>query len=89
MDFAKLTLGIDIGTSSVKVSLLDGRALETVYAKSVQTKARITDPSHAKGDEQDVIAIFESMRECLNSVPGHFIKEVPLYTIIIIIVSII
>lgn len=89
MDLDKLTLGIDIGTSSVKVSLLDGRTLKTIYAKSVRTNARLTDPSHVKGDEQDAIAILESMRECLNSVPGHFIKEVPCHIIIIIINTII
>lgn len=76
MNFEKLTLGIDIGTSSVKVSLLDTRTLKSVYAKSVRTKAQIINPNHEKADEQDVIKIFKSLQECLKSIPKYFVKEV-------------
>jgi len=74
MDFEKLILGIDIGTSSVKISLLDSWTSKSVYAKSVPTKAKIN-PSHQNGDEQDVVKILKAMRECFKS-PGKIMEKV-------------
>jgi len=74
MDFEKLILGIDIGTSSVKVSLLDSYTSKSIYAKSVPTTAKI-DSSHQKGDEQDVVKILKAMQECLKS-PGKIMEKV-------------
>lgn len=65
MDFESLILGMDVGTSSIKVSLMDGRTRKSVYTKVVSTKANVS-PSHKKGNEQDVIKIFQTMRECLQ-----------------------
>lgn len=79
MDFEKLILGIDIGTSSVKISLLDSCTSKSVYAKSVPTKAKIY-PSHQKGDEQDVVKILEAMQECL-SYPGKMMEKVNIFKI--------
>lgn len=66
MNFENLILGIDIGTSSVKVALLDCHTSKSVYAKSIPTNAKIN-PSHPNGDEQDVFKIFNALRECLKS----------------------
>lgn len=77
MDAKNLILGIDIGTSSVKVSLLDSCTLKSVYAKSVPTKAKINS-SHQKGDEQDVIKIFKALSECLES-SKNFMNKVYTY----------
>lgn len=74
MDFDKLILGIDIGTSSVKISLLDSSTSKSIYAKSVPTKAK-TSSSHQKGDEQDVFNILKAMQECLKS-PGKIMEKV-------------
>jgi sedoheptulokinase len=74
MDLEKLILGIDMGTSSVKISLLDSWTSKSVYAKSVPTKAKIN-PSHQNGDEQDVVNILKAMRECLKS-PGKIMEKV-------------
>ncbi|XP_001952623.3 sedoheptulokinase isoform X1 [Acyrthosiphon pisum] len=74
MDFKKLILGIDIGTSSVKVSLLDSCTSKSIYAKSVPTMAKIN-PSHQKGDEQDVVNILKAMKQCLKS-PGKIMEKV-------------
>lgn len=74
MDFEKLILGIDIGTSSVKITLLDSRTSKSIYAKSVPTNAKIN-PSHKNGDEQDVVKIFNAMQECLKA-PGNLMKKV-------------
>lgn len=75
MNSKGLVLGIDIGTSSVKVSVLDSQTLESVYAKSIPTKAKINS-HHPKGDEQDAIKIFKSMQECLKSVPENLSVKV-------------
>lgn len=75
MNLKNLLLGIDIGTSSVKVSLLDSQTSQSVHIKSVPTKANVN-PSHPKGDEQDVTKIFRAMQECLKSVPENLMKEV-------------
>lgn len=77
MDFENLILGIDIGTSSVKISLLDCSTLKAIYAKSVPTKAKIN-PSHKKGDEQDVNKIFKALLECLES-SGNLMNKVLYY----------
>lgn len=74
MNFEKFILGIDIGTSSVKVSLLDCHTSKSVYAKSQPTNAKIS-PSHPNGDEQDVVNIFIAMLECLKSI-GNLMKKV-------------
>lgn len=65
MDFESLILGMDVGTSSIKVSLMDSRTPKSVYTKVVPTKANVSS-SHKKGDEQDVIKIFQTMKECLQ-----------------------
>lgn len=77
MDFKKLVLGIDIGTSSVKVSLLDSHTLKSVCTKSVVTKAKINS-SNQKGDEQDVAKIFKAMLECFKLL-GNLLKKVYYY----------
>lgn len=74
MDSEKLILGIDLGTSSVKVSLLDSHTSKSIYAKSIPTKAKIN-PSHQKGDEQDVGKIFKAMIECFK-LSGNLLKKV-------------
>lgn len=79
MDHEKLVLGIDIGTSSVKISLMDPRTLKSVYAKSVLSKAKIIS-SHKDGDEQDVIKIIEALRKCLQQPSGDLMKKVNLAT---------
>lgn len=80
MELEKLILGIDIGTSSIKVTLLDCHTLKSVYAKSIPTKANIT-PSYQKGDEQDVIKIFRILQKCLKTA-GSLMKKVYHSTII-------
>lgn len=77
MDYKNLVLGIDIGTSSVKVSLLDSHTLKSVYSKSIATKAKINS-SHQKGDEQDVSKIFKAMLQCFK-LSGDLLKKVLLY----------
>lgn len=74
MNLEKLILGIDIGTSSVKIILLDINTSKSIYAKSVPTNAKIS-PSHPNGDEQDVAKIFSAMQECLKST-GNLMKQV-------------
>lgn len=74
MELEKLILGIDIGTSSVKISLLDSHILKSVYSKSIPTKANITS-NHQKGDEQDVSKIFKTLQECLKTA-GSLMKKV-------------
>lgn len=76
MELEKLILGIDIGTSSVKMSILDSHTLKSVFAKSIPTKANII-PSHQKGDEQDVIKIFKTLQKCLKTA-GSLMKKVHL-----------
>lgn len=74
MDFEKLILGIDIGTSSVKISLLDSSTQKSVYTKSIPTNAKLNS-SHQKGDEQDVFKIFNALQECLK-LSGILMKKV-------------
>lgn len=74
MDCEKLTLGIDIGTSSIKMSLMNSHTLKSIHSKSIATRANISS-DHKKGNEQDAINIIEAMKECLLD-SKHLLNQV-------------
>jgi len=68
-----LTLGVDVGTSSVKVCVSDGRA--SVYAKSAPTGATVAGHRRQDGDERDVSDIFDAFRRCLGELSSERFTE--------------
>ena len=59
-----LTLGIDLGTTSVKICLLDTDTQSEVFSTSEPTKASIIGLEAGK-DEQDVNKIIDAVHVCL------------------------
>ena len=62
-----ISLGIDIGTSSVKICLLDIDTQCTVFTTSEPTRATVTGLDAGK-DEQDVNKIIDAVHVCLMRV---------------------
>ncbi|XP_035638122.1 sedoheptulokinase isoform X1 [Oncorhynchus keta] len=72
---AKYVLGIDIGTTSIKVVLLDINSKTVTDGFSLPTKAYIvSDETHAK--EQDSVQIITTLNECIASLPIDKLQNV-------------
>ncbi|XP_067648673.1 sedoheptulokinase-like isoform X2 [Haliotis asinina] len=69
-------LGIDIGTTSVKVSVLDIVSHETVCSTSLKSAAEtVSDVGHL-GFEQDPNKILQALSECISKIPAGAKKQV-------------
>ncbi|XP_046564655.1 sedoheptulokinase-like [Haliotis rubra] len=69
-------LGIDIGTTSVKVSVLDIVSQETVCSTSQKSAAEtVSDVGHL-GFEQDPNKILQALSECITKIPASAKKQV-------------
>lgn len=77
----KLILGIDIGTSSIKISIIDGKTLELVDSKSISPNAKVKS-NNPRGDEQNVLKIFKALQKCISLFPENLLKQVCLFKII-------
>ncbi|XP_050437209.1 sedoheptulokinase-like isoform X2 [Adelges cooleyi] len=71
----KLILGIDIGTSSIKISIIDGKTLELVDSKSISPNAKVKS-NNPRGDEQNVLKIFKALQKCISLFPENLLKQV-------------
>ncbi|XP_071093516.1 LOW QUALITY PROTEIN: sedoheptulokinase-like [Haliotis cracherodii] len=69
-------LGIDIGTTSVKVSVLDIVSQETICSASQKSAAdTVSDVGHL-GSEQDPDKILHALSECIRKIPPCAQKQV-------------
>ena len=66
-DSQDLCLGIDLGTTSVKICLLDTSTQSLVFSTSEPTKANVLDLEGGR-DEQDVSKIIDAVHTCLMRV---------------------
>ncbi|TRY73998.1 hypothetical protein TCAL_06985 [Tigriopus californicus] len=75
----KIILGIDIGTSSVKIALVDaqrGNLLQSGYKATKNCIGR-EEQVHVPGaDLQDALQIIRIVRSCLSVLDSHFMKAV-------------
>lgn len=62
-------LGLDLGTTSVKVCLVDAQSLKVVAKQSKDTQA-------GEGAEQDVSKIISAVYNCLGRIPRDLLKNV-------------
>lgn len=67
-DQKRISLGIDLGTTSVKISLVDIDAQCLVFSTSEPTQADIPKSDHPEHAEQDVSKIFRALCACLTQV---------------------
>ncbi|XP_066289726.1 sedoheptulokinase-like [Branchiostoma lanceolatum] len=69
-------LGIDLGTTSVKVSLVDMDSSTTVFSTSRETGATVGFPTDPRGDEQDVAKILTCVQDCVEKIPEELVAGV-------------
>ncbi|XP_038059434.1 sedoheptulokinase-like [Patiria miniata] len=74
---SKFVLGIDIGTTSVKVSLYDPQSKQTLQSAACETHAKISHDRQPSGAaEQDVGKILEACETCLRKLDAECLKLV-------------
>ena len=66
---ANLVLGLDLGTTSVKVSVIDIQSRKVVAKQSKDTQA-------GEGAEQDVSKIISAVHNCIGRIPRDLLKNV-------------
>ncbi len=66
---ANLVLGLDLGTTSVKVSVVDVHSRKVVAKQSKDTQA-------GEGAEQDVSKIISAVHNCIGRIPRDVLKNV-------------
>ncbi|CAF0982997.1 unnamed protein product [Didymodactylos carnosus] len=71
-------LGIDIGTTSCKLCLINNVNNEKLAEKSLVHNAHVDQPSHPEYDEQSPLVIVESIKQLLDSVKGHPVQSIQL-----------
>jgi sedoheptulokinase len=75
MSDKKYILGIDIGTTSVKVCVVnDGK--EVVAKHTKETEAKIQSEEGVDGDEQDVEAIISALDYCVSQLSKDMLRQV-------------
>lgn len=72
-----LTMGIDIGTSSVKICLLDNQNNKVVSEKSKETQSKIyAGPNVMDSCQQTVFYIIAALNACLSKFGGAVLQKV-------------
>ncbi|XP_078278242.1 sedoheptulokinase isoform X1 [Rhinoraja longicauda] len=74
--FAPCVLGLDLGTSSVKVVLLDAVSRAVVHSQTQETKAEISSPDGEQAREQDVGKIVSALHYCIAAMPREHLRRV-------------
>lgn len=70
---SEYVLGIDIGTTSVKVCIINYN-LDIVEEKSEPTEADITHSSYSS--EQDAVKIIDTLQRCMSHFDVHLLNKV-------------
>ncbi|KAK7870736.1 hypothetical protein R5R35_009888 [Gryllus longicercus] len=72
----KLVLGIDIGTTSIKVCVVDLHSKEVLSKQSKDTQANVPSELGYEGNKQDVPKIISALNSCVSRLPKDQLKEV-------------
>lgn len=73
---AGFVLGMDLGTTSVKVVLLDAQSKTVTDSKSVPTNSDISSTSDIHAKEQDPSLIISALDQCMDALPKDKLKKV-------------
>lgn len=76
VDGNDLALGIDIGTTSVKVALLNIATKQLVGTRSRETNADIISEAGSRYSEQNVHKIITSLQFCISQLPRNELQRV-------------
>lgn len=69
-------LGIDIGTTSVKVCILDQKSKELIAKQSKDTQANVPSDQGSEGNKQDVPKIISALHSCMTRLPKDALRRV-------------
>ncbi|XP_066995781.2 sedoheptulokinase [Anabrus simplex] len=72
----KLVLGIDIGTTSIKVCIVDVCTREVLSKQSKDTQANVPSDLGSEGNKQDVPKIISALNFCISRLPKDQLREV-------------
>lgn len=71
-----LILGIDIGTTSVKVCLVDPNNKQVMSKQTKDTQANVPSDLGSEGNKQDVPKIISALNSCVSRLPKDQLKQV-------------
>lgn len=71
-----LILGIDIGTTSVKVCLVDPLSKQVISKQTKDTQANVPSDLGSEGNKQDVPKIISAVNICVSRLPKDQLKQV-------------
>lgn len=72
----KYILGMDVGTTSVKVCVFDPATKEVVAKQSKDTAANIPSDQGVEGSKQDVPKIVSAVQVCVSRLPKEILRHV-------------
>lgn len=72
----KYILGMDIGTTSVKVCVFDPATKEVIAKQSKDTAANIPSDQGVEGNKQDVPKIVSAVHICVSRLPKEILRHV-------------
>lgn len=75
----KLVLGIDLGTTSVKVIILSPETKQIVANQSKETQANVPSDLGIEGNKQDVPKILSAVHNCVSRLPKDLLRQVPIF----------
>ena len=74
--FDNLVLGMDIGTTSVKVSVVDPKTNEIVATQSKDTQSNVPSDQGTDGNKQDVPKIISALNTCVAKLSKDLLRQV-------------
>uniref|UniRef100_A0A1B6CE92 Carbohydrate kinase FGGY N-terminal domain-containing protein n=3 Tax=Clastoptera arizonana TaxID=38151 RepID=A0A1B6CE92_9HEMI len=72
----KLILGLDIGTTSVKVCLVDKKERKVIARQSKDTQANVPSELGCEGNKQNVPKIMSAVHICVSRLPKELLRQV-------------
>lgn len=72
----KLALGIDLGTTSVKVVVVSIDTKQIVGKQSKDTQANVPSDLGVEGNKQDVPKILSAVHSCVSRIPKDLLRQV-------------
>lgn len=69
-------LGIDLGTTSVKVIILSTNNNQIVAKQNKDTQANVPSTLGIEGNKQDVPKILSAVHNCVSRLPKDLLKQV-------------
>ncbi|XP_069766911.1 sedoheptulokinase isoform X2 [Narcine bancroftii] len=69
-------LGVDLGTSSVKVVLLEAESRALIDSQTQETRAEVSSPEGEQAREQDVGKIVSALHRCVTALPRDRLRRV-------------